>query len=91
MIFDRHNEKLRIINDRFTSYPVYFAELMETLFIKHVYRELALKLNEMGRLHGLTQGIATVYSAAETAWNKNARQLVGICLQRRSLKSRVIN
>ena len=23
VIFDRHSEKLRIINDRFTSYPVY--------------------------------------------------------------------
>ena len=35
VIFDRHSEKLRIINDRFTSYPVYFAELGNT-FVEHV-------------------------------------------------------
>ena len=50
VIFDKQRATLRIINDRFTSYPVYFADLGNTFILSMSYRELALKLNEKGLL-----------------------------------------
>ena len=50
IIFNRQKKTLRIINDRFTSYPVYFAELDDTFLMSMSYRELARKLKVRGRL-----------------------------------------
>ena len=50
VVFDKQKETLRIINDRFTSYPVYFAEVGATFVMSTSYGELARQLKEKGCL-----------------------------------------
>jgi len=50
VFYDRRTKALRIINDRFTSYPVYFADLDDAFMLNTSYQRLARKLKQQNRL-----------------------------------------